>query len=188
MRMGLFAILLGVSIGAIAKGVKIDYFGFYVGDDAPPGAMVKLKKAAALASLSKNCAEVTGGAWLPVADQDPEHPGKSYYVTCSAKHGFAYNIYYDEADLKSEKIKEQEQPIATDLALAMCKKATTERLRFPSSADFNWIPVEAGAGGTPNQRIVLDFSALNGFGNKIPQRGICIITPKGHTDVTVQNR
>ena len=127
------------------------------------------------------------------ADQEPEHKGEPYFVRCKAKHGpvpgFGYAVYFSDADLKANRVKNQRQPISKDRAIALCEAAIKSQLRYPSSFDLKLFD---GGGvsdnGTTNREVDLPFTALNGLGNRIPQLGKCIVGPDGHTDVTILNR
>lgn len=172
---------------------KIDPDAFDVESGDPPGTLAKLKRAAALAAQGANCAKVTMATYLPADQQYPEHKGQPYYVTCNAKHGpvqgFAYGVYFNEADLKAGRVKNQTQPIAKDQAISLCERAIKAQLQYPSSFDLKMF---SGGGvsdnGTTNREVDLPFTALNGLGNRIPQLGKCIVEPNGHTDVTILNR
>lgn len=158
----------------------------------PPGTLTKLKRAAKLAAQGANCAAVTLSTYVPRSQRFPGHENEPYYVTCTAKHGpvqgFAYGVYFTEADLTAGHVKNQEQPIDKNRALLLCRQAILGRLRFPSSADFSALTAYVSDNGTSNREVMLNFTALNGVGNRIPQRGKCIVTPDGHTDVTILNR
>lgn len=110
-------------------------------------------------------------------------------VQSTKEQGFVDAVYFSDADLKANRVKNQRQPISKDRAIALCEAAIKSQLRYPSSFDLKLFD---GGGvsdnGTTNREIDLPFTALNGLGNRIPQLGKCIVGPDGHTDVTILNR
>lgn len=171
---------------------KIASYAIDVEPGDPPGTLTKLKRAADLAAKGSNCAEVIDATYVPASQRFPGHQNDPYFVQCSKTHSpipdAAYAVYFSEADLKAGKTKNQEQPILKDRALLLCRRAILSQLRHPSSADFSALSAYVSDTGTTNREVMLDFTALNGIGNRIPQRGKCIVTPSGHTDVTILDR
>ncbi len=172
---------------------KIDSGAIYVGPSDPPGTLAKLKLAAQLTAKGKNCAEVTDASYVPRAQRFPGHENQPYFVKCASKHGplgkfSGYGVYFTNADLKARRTKNQEQPISGDHALLLCRQAILGKLHYPSSADFSALSTYVSNNGTTNREVIINFTALNGLGNRIPQRGKCIVGPQGHTDVTILDR
>ena len=173
--------------------VSIDYSSLYVPRSAPPGTMTKLRAAARLAARNNQCVAVTGGGYMSRRQRDRDHPDAPYYVTCAGikiKNALdinphAYNVYFTEADLRAGRVHDKPKSVPRNQAISLCVAAVRHRLQYPSSAHFDPWTVQAGTGGTLNQRIVVDFTALNGYGNRVPGRGVCIIDPHQRVDVSV---
>lgn len=178
--------------GTAHAKAKIASYAIFVAPDDPLGTRKKLQKVANLAAKGKNCAEVTNVSYLPPAQRYSPHKDDSYFATCRAKHkrGIieSYNVYFSDADLQSGKVKSQAKPVSKSTALILCKKAITKRLKYPSSAKFNAFSAWVSDNGTNNRAVRLNFTALNGFGNRVPKRAKCIVEPKGRTEVTLLNR
>lgn len=190
------SLLLFISLSALGAGTKVDPGLFYVPGNAPKGTMALMEKAANLALKNQECVEVIGGAWSTrkeASEEAPFNPDKQFYIQCQSNEPgpvpgmpAVFNLYYSYKDLRSNTIELRPNPIADDVAIAECKKAILDRLKFPSSA--NMALVRYGANGTDNNLVVYNFTALNGFGNRIPQKGTCIITPSNEVEVEITNR
>lgn len=172
---------------------KIASYAFDVEPGDPPGTLAKLKRAANLAAQGANCAKVINAFYIAPSDRDPGHKDQPYFVQCSKRHSqipdAAYAVYFSNADLKAEKVKSQQQPIAKNRALLLCRQAILNKLQYPSSADFSALSAYVSDTGTTNREVMLNFTALNGLGNRIPQRGKCYVGPHGHTEVIkIMNR
>lgn len=188
-------ILFFVPVVAIAKAPIAPYaFGSALEPGDPPSVLIKVKEAANLAAQNPNCAKVIDAFHFGPNDRDPEHPNALYFVKCMAKYGgplgkdSAYGVWFTGADLKAKRIKGKERPISKDRALLLCRQSIKEHLRYPDSADFSALTAYVSDNGTVNREVVLKFTALNGFGNRVPQRGKCIITPRSHVYVSISNR
>ncbi|HKV96681.1 MAG TPA: hypothetical protein VJR90_04200 [Gammaproteobacteria bacterium] len=192
----LIVVLFMISLHSFGAGNKIDTDLFYIPNDAPKGTMSLLKHAARLALKSQQCVEVIGGAWSTrkeAAEETPFDPDKQFFIQCQSNQPgpvpgspAVFNLYYSYKDLRSNTIEQRPVPIPDNVAIAECKKAILGRLKFPSSAEMAL--VRYGANGTDNNLVIYNFTALNGFGNRIPQKGSCIITPKNEIDVRITNR
>lgn len=184
------------SIPCFAAKPRFDRNLFYVPSSAPSGTWALMEKAAQLASKSPHCVEVTGGAWSTkeeAAEDGSNHPGDQFYVTCQSDQAgpipgvpASFNLYYSYQDLKSGAIKHRPVPISDKVAIAECRQQILKRLKYPSSARL--LLIQYGAKGTDNNQVIYNFTALNGFGNRVPQRGICTINPQNEIDLTVTNR
>lgn len=189
-------VFLLVSLSAFSANAKIDPGLFYVPKDAPKGTMALMEKAANLALKNRECVDVISGAWSTKKEASEEAPfdsEKQFYIQCQSNQPgpvpgapAVFNLYYSYKDLHTNTIEQRPAPIADNVAIAECKKAILDRLKFPSSADMTL--VRYGASGTDNNLVVYNFTALNGFGNRIPQKGICTIDPKNEIDVEITNR
>lgn len=181
---------------SFAASGKIDTGAFYIPQNAPSGTADLIEKAAKLALKAPHCMEVVGGAWSTKREartEAPFDPNKQFYIQCQSDQPgpvpgvpAVFNLYYSYNDLKSNAVVERLRPITDALAISECKKAILERLNFPSSTDI-WL-VRYGANGTDNNMVVYNFTTLNSIGNRIPQKGSCIITPKNNIEVTITNR
>jgi hypothetical protein len=154
--------------------------------------MAKLREAARLAVSRANCKHVTAGAYLPSNQRDPDHRTAPYFVTCSdptkAIDPRARNFYFTDADLRAGRVEHQPVSVPRDQAIELCLDAVRQRLQYPSSAKFSGLRTQAGLGGTLNWRIMIPFTSLNGLGNRIHARGVCIVEPDRHVDVSVEHR
>jgi len=170
----------------------IDYSALYVGRHAPPGAMAKLREAARLAISRADCKHATAGAYLPASQRDRNHRTAPYFVTCSdptkAIDPGARNFYFTDADLRAGRVEHQPVPVPRTQAIELCLDAVRQRLQYPSSAKFSGWRAQAGLGGTLNWRIMIPFTALNGLGNRVPGRGVCVVEPDQHVDVSLEHR
>lgn len=190
------SILLVISLSAFGAETRVDPSLFYVPRNAPKGTMTLMEKAAHLALKNRECVDVLGGAWSTkkeAAEEAPFNSEKQFYIQCQSNRPgpvpgvpAVFNLYYSYKDLRSNTIEQRPVPIADNVAIAECKKAILGRLKFPSSAEMSLI--RYGANGTDNNLVIYNFTALNGFGNRIPQKGSCIITPKNEIDVRITNR
>lgn len=171
---------------------KIASYAIFLASDDPPGTRKKLKQLSNLAAKGENCAEVTNVAYLPPAQRYSPHKNDPYFATCHAKHKRGvvdfYNVYFSDTDLQLGKVKNQVKPTSKSTALILCKKAIKERLKYPSSAEFSAFSAQVSDNGTNNRGVRLNFTALNGLGNRVPKQGKCIVEPKGRTEVTLLNR
>lgn len=186
--------LMGIA-GAVAANArpqthdaKIASYAFDVEAGDPPGTLAKLKLAAKLAAEGPKCAEVTLAAYVPRAQRRPGQENKPYFVQCMTQKGKTsgiggYGVYFSNAELKARKVKNRTPPIAKSRALLLCRKAILRRLRYPSSAHFSAWTAYVSHSGTVNREVMLNFTALNRVGNRIPQRGKCYVRPDGRTDV-----
>lgn len=169
--------------------VPIDYSSLYVGQQAPPGAKAKLRRAARLAASQASCKHVTGGGYLPLSERNRDHATAPYFITCSDPHKEidpgARNYYFTDAELRADRIPRLEAPVPRAQAIELCLDAVRQRLQYPSSAKFNAWSTQASLGGTRNWRVVIPFTALNGFGNRVPGSGKCIIDPARRIDVEI---
>lgn len=169
---------------------------FFVPKNAPRGTWALMEKAAELAAKSPLCSQVIGGAWSTkeeTARDVGNHPGDQFYVQCQSDQpgpipgeNAVFNLYYSYEDLRHGTIKHRPTPISDKMAIDECKHEILNRLKYPSSARMEL--VRYGANGTDNNLVVYNFTALNGFGNRIPQKGSCIIDPKNRVEVTITNR
>ena len=170
----------------------IDYSALYVGRRPPRGALAKLRKAARLAASQANCDHVTGGGYLTPRERDPHHLSAPYFVTCSdpskAIDPGARNFYFTNADLRAGRVEHHSVPVQRDQALGLCLNAIRQKLQYPSSAKFDPWRTKANLGGTLNWRVVIPFTALNGFGKRVPSTGLCIVDPYKHVDVSIKSR
>lgn len=195
----LFAIMTTWATTALADQTIYD-----VPDHAPKGTLVLMKEAGTLALKSAQCGSVTMVSFSTSEELkqdradgtiDPNDPNsyKNFFVTCSSSTETGpvggpavFNLYYSYADLKQHVISQRPTPISDDVAIRECKDAILGKLKFPSSARMSL--VRYGTNGTDNQWVRYDFTVLNGFGNRIPQKGDCVITPKNVIDVSITNR
>lgn len=171
---------------------------------APKGTLALMKEARTLALKSTQCGNVTMVSFSTSEELkqdradgtlDPNDPNsfKNFFVTCSSStetgpvgEPAVFNLYYSYADLKQHVISQRPTPIPDDVAIRECKDAILGKLKFPSSARMSL--VRYGTNGTDNQWVRYDFTALNGFGNRVPQKGDCVITPKNVINVSIANR
>ncbi|MGH8362578.1 MAG: hypothetical protein ACRESQ_04445 [Gammaproteobacteria bacterium] len=189
-------LLLLISLSAFGANHNVNSDLFYVPPSAPRGTIALLEKAAGLALKNTDCVKVIGGAWSTRKEASEEAPFKSeeqFYIQCESNQPgpvpgapAVFNLYYGYKDLHTSMVKERPKPISDNTAISECKQAILNRLKFPSSARMSL--VRFGANGTDNNLVVYNFTALNGFGNRIPQKGSCVITPGNQIDVDITNR
>jgi len=168
---------------------------FFVPQNAPKGTWTLMQKAANLAAKSQHCVQVIGGAWSTKTEAAADGtPDKQFYVQCQSNQPgpiagspAAFNLYYSYADLHNGTVKQRPQPISDKVAITECRQAILERLPYPSSAkDMSLI--RYGTNGTDNNLVLYHFTTLNAFGNRVPEKGSCIITPKNEVEVSITAR
>lgn len=197
-------LLLFAVLATVATTVLADQTIYDISDHAPKGTLVLMKEARTLALKSTQCGSVTMVSFSTSEELkqnradgtiDPNDPNsyKNFFVTCNSSTETGplggpavFNLYYSYADLRQHVISQRPNPVSDDVAIKECKDAILGKLKFPSSARMSLI--RYGTNGTDNQWVRYDFTALNGFGNRIPQKGDCVITPKNVIDVSITNR
>jgi len=178
-----------------AANKTFDRSMFFVPHAAPKGTWALMEQAANLAAKSQQCVQVIAGAWSTKAEAAADGtPGKQFYVQCQSNQPgpiagspAAFNLYYSYADLHKGTVKQRPQPISDTVAITECRHAILERLPYPSSAEDMSL-IHHGANGTDNDLVLYEFTTLNVIGNRVPEKGSCIITPKNEVEVSITAR
>ncbi len=190
------AFILCFCQSVLAGTQQFDKSMFFVPKNAPAGTWALMEKAANLAAKSPHCVQVIGGAWstkAQAAQEGSNHPSDQFYVQCQSNQpgpvpgvNAVFNLYYSYKDLRRGTIKHRPTPIGDKEAIAECKQAILARLKYPSSTRMEL--TRYGANGTDNNWVVYNFTTLNGFGNRIPQKGSCVVDPSNQMDIEITNR
>ncbi|MDI3260067.1 MAG: hypothetical protein QJR02_10265 [Sinobacteraceae bacterium] len=183
-----------VSAPATAPEKKVDPSALYVPKDAPKYARAELLSAADMAAHSGYCGggrQVTSAAYLGKRERDPDHPNAPYFVVCALPDRVdpaASQLYFTREDIAAHRLPRLEPAVDEKTATDMCLDATRARLKYGSSADFSVSSLRVGSGGTRNQRVDFDLTALNGFGNRVPLHATCIVDPQRRVDLLIAGR
>lgn len=183
-----------VAKASTAPSAKVDPSVLYVPKHAPRYARAELLAAARMAAHSGYCTggrAVTAGGYLPSDQRDPDHPDAPYYVNCALPDRIdpgARQIYFTRADIAHHRVPMLLPPADANTATELCLDATRAKLLHGSTADFSFWSLRVGTGGTRNQRVDVDLTALNGFGNRVPMHATCIVDPHRRVDVTIAGR
>ena len=191
---GWVVLCIGLAAPAYAKSgpvpheAKIASYAIEVEAKDPPGTRRELGLAARLAARSPKCAEVALAAYVPPSQRQSGEHNKPYFVQCMTREGLksgfgGYGVYFNAAELGAGAVEGPKRPIPKMKALLLCRRAILARLRYPSSARFSLLSEYVSDTRTVNREVMLNFTALNGLGHRIPQRGKCYVQPDGHTDV-----
>lgn len=94
-------------------------------------------------------------------------------------------------DLKKGAVRSQEDRnrLSKADAVMLCKDAVKTQLRYPAGAEFGMLSNAFHQDKTTgNIRVVVDFKAMNGLGNLVPQQGVCIFPTDGPPEVSIAAR
>lgn len=140
------------------------------------------RKAAELVSQNKKCDAVTMVGY----SEQSEKGNFVSFIDC--KNGERF--FVSEKDVADGSTAPQsEKSVSVSAAIEACKKSVRARLKFPSEASFSIFNTATETFKTNgNVRVTLDFKAMNGLGNKLPQRAICLFTPDGKGDLDIFDR
>jgi hypothetical protein len=137
-------------------------------------------RAAALNVLKSNpnCASIISG------DRSTSRDGQ-FFVTCAAKSGEAFNVFFSLDQASSKSIKAP-TAVSSSFARQACETLIMNNATHPSTVDIHGIlGFATTAHNNGNRAVILDFSAKNSFGLELEYTARCLTMPNGDTEITI---